>query len=233
MTSEKQVEANRRNATLSTGPTSMGGQGRASQNAAKHGLTAEKIVLKDESAAKFEELRQGFIHELKPEGDIEACLAERIVICEWRLLRVPKYEASMVEEAKRSINAAFLSAASEHPSYVYSGPPKPQKPGDGAAYLELFSYQGSNGSLRSLTRHESSIERSAQRARTQLEELQARRRNNKVPAANARMADQSNAGDTPTPDGRNPNNIITPSVAESTRPAEKNTPSVRHRARPV
>jgi hypothetical protein len=233
MTTEKQIEANRRNATLSTGPASAGGLGRAAKNAVKHGLTAAKIVLKDESAAEFEEFLQDFIHELKPEGNIEACLVERIAFCHWRLRRVPKYEASMIEEAKRSINEEFLSEISSNPLYVSNGPHKPEKPGDGAAYLQLFSYQGCNGSLASLTRHESSTERSAQRARTQLEELRARRRNNEVPAANARVADPLNTADkrSVTKD-QEPNNVVELNSVEKSTPSGAD-PVARHRFRPA
>ena len=44
MTSQKQIEANRRNARKSTGPKSAVGKTRAAHNALKHGLRAEQIV---------------------------------------------------------------------------------------------------------------------------------------------------------------------------------------------
>ena len=45
MTSARQIEANRANALSSTGPKSDPGKQRASQNAIRHGLTAETVIL--------------------------------------------------------------------------------------------------------------------------------------------------------------------------------------------
>jgi hypothetical protein len=44
MTSFKQIEANRRNAGKSTGPTTEAGNQRSRCNAVRHGLTAETVI---------------------------------------------------------------------------------------------------------------------------------------------------------------------------------------------
>ena len=44
MTSFRQVEANRRNALRSTGPTTEDGKRRSRQNAVRHALSAETVV---------------------------------------------------------------------------------------------------------------------------------------------------------------------------------------------
>ena len=57
MTSFRQIEANRRNAQLSTGPVTEEGKKKSRQNAVRHGLTAETVIdaLEDaEDYAAFE-----------------------------------------------------------------------------------------------------------------------------------------------------------------------------------
>src|SRR5215210_265582 len=44
MTSFKQIEANRRNASRSTGPITQEGKLRSRRNAVRHGLTAETVI---------------------------------------------------------------------------------------------------------------------------------------------------------------------------------------------
>lgn len=44
MTSLRQIESNRRNAVKGTGPKTDTGKQRSSQNAIRHGLTAETVI---------------------------------------------------------------------------------------------------------------------------------------------------------------------------------------------
>ena len=58
MTSFKQIEANRRNALKSTGPRSEDGKQRASQNAVRHGLTAETVLEVVEDPEEYKAFEQ-------------------------------------------------------------------------------------------------------------------------------------------------------------------------------
>ena len=95
MTSEKQKEANRKNALKSTGSKTVNGKASSRKNAYKHGLTAEKIITLHEDAADFEALRDRIISELSPGSQIEQELSERIASVLLRLRRVPQIEAGL------------------------------------------------------------------------------------------------------------------------------------------
>jgi hypothetical protein len=53
VTSWRQIEANRRNARLSTGPTTEEGKRKSRRNAVRHGLTAETVIDALEDAADY------------------------------------------------------------------------------------------------------------------------------------------------------------------------------------
>src|SRR5687767_2004550 len=53
---ERKVEANRRNARLSTGPRTPEGKARSSGNARSHGLFSKVAVLPDEDPAEYAKL---------------------------------------------------------------------------------------------------------------------------------------------------------------------------------
>ena len=78
MTSQKQIEANRRNALKSTGPTSPSGRAVVSQNAVTHGLRAQRIVIEGESQQEFNDFRNLLVEQLTPANPLETLLVDRI-----------------------------------------------------------------------------------------------------------------------------------------------------------
>jgi hypothetical protein len=108
MASDRQIEANRRNSQLSTGPRTAEGKASSSRNASRHGLTAQTAFLPGEDEEEFASWRQELIAALDPSGALEFELAERIVSVLWRLRRVPQFEAALLtylEEEARQRNA--------------------------------------------------------------------------------------------------------------------------------
>lgn len=98
-TSDQQIEANRRNAQLSTGPTSPAGKRAVRLNALTHGLLARETVVTAgdhrESELDFETHLAGLHTDLDPQGALEDLLVQQIAVCYWRLRRALR--ADMLE----------------------------------------------------------------------------------------------------------------------------------------
>src|SRR6516165_7534524 len=96
MASRKQIEANRRNAWKSTGPRTAAGRAVSSRNALRHGLTASQIIIPGESTAEFNAFYQERYESLAPVDPVGEGMVERIITCEWRLRRVYRVEAMVM-----------------------------------------------------------------------------------------------------------------------------------------
>src|SRR5215472_14948665 len=70
-TSQKRIEANRRNAQRSTGPRTPEGKNRSRFNGLKHGLTATVTVIPGEDAAVYQERLDAMIESCAPRNQIE------------------------------------------------------------------------------------------------------------------------------------------------------------------
>jgi len=97
MATEAQIAANRDNARKSTGPRTEAGKAKAAQNAVRHGLLAEQVVIKGEDVGEFEFYREQLLEELSPAGVMESVLAERAVGLSWRLRRAERIQAEVLD----------------------------------------------------------------------------------------------------------------------------------------
>ena len=95
MASLKQIEANRRNAQKSTGPTSPEGKQRASRNALRHGLTAETVIMPLEDADDYEAFEESVAASFDPETAVERELILRLASLLWRLRRATSIETGL------------------------------------------------------------------------------------------------------------------------------------------
>src|SRR5215212_8056971 len=95
MTSEKQAQANRRNALKSTGPKTPEGKAAVRLNANKHGLRAQEVLLPGEDPEALKELDENLRAELKPVGEQENLFVDGIVAAHWRLRRLRRVEAGI------------------------------------------------------------------------------------------------------------------------------------------
>ena len=87
MSTQSQIDANRINATKSTGPSSSEGKSASSKNALISGLfTTHDFVLPDE-ASLYKDFFDTMFQELCPAGLLENTLANQIAGAAWRLRR--------------------------------------------------------------------------------------------------------------------------------------------------
>jgi hypothetical protein len=108
MASEAQIEANRRNALLSTGPRTADGKSVSRGNALRHGLAAHQVVAYDERHADFAAFYDDMRAAFAPADAFEEGLVERIAVASWRLRRVWRAEATAInnEAERRAFDAA-------------------------------------------------------------------------------------------------------------------------------
>jgi hypothetical protein len=153
MVSEKQLEANRRNAQKSTGPKTAEGKSNSSRNNLRHGLTGHISLLPTEDR----EAHDAFCHELidgfTPETPMERQLAQSIAEDSWRLNRACAIENNMFalghQQERREVQIALADA-------------------------RTFQTQAASFNLLSL--YEQRINRNLQRNMKLLQELQAGRK---------------------------------------------------------
>jgi hypothetical protein len=99
MATLKQIEANRLNATHSTGPRTEPGREASAQNRLTLGLFTRRDYVKPEERDLYKEFCEGFYSELSPEGHIETSLADEIVACSWRLRRCSEVDGDLADYA--------------------------------------------------------------------------------------------------------------------------------------
>src|SRR5271169_5114917 len=108
MTSIKQIEANRRNAGESTGPTTEEGKKRSRRNAIRHGLTAETVIGALEDAQDYASFEAAIIADYDAQSAVERELVLRLGSLLWRLRRATAIETGLFE-----IQAEHLSQSGQ------------------------------------------------------------------------------------------------------------------------
>jgi hypothetical protein len=99
MSSPKQIEANRRNALKSTGPSTLEGKESSRCNAVRHGLTAETVIAALEDAEDYQAFQAAVTADYDAESAVERELVLRLASVLWRLRRATGIEAALFEKA--------------------------------------------------------------------------------------------------------------------------------------
>jgi hypothetical protein len=107
MATQSQIDANRRNAQKSTGPTTPEGRAAVRHNALKHGLTAEILIPSMEDQPDFDRLCDAFETEYQPVGPTEESLLENLAAAKWRLSRAHRKPAFVKRAIELSMNQEY------------------------------------------------------------------------------------------------------------------------------
>src|ERR1700756_2347001 len=95
MSSFRQIEANRRNARLSTGPVTEQGKNKSRRNAVRHGLTAETVIDALEDAEDYAAFELAVTADYDAQSAVEGELVLRLASLLWRLRRATAIEAGL------------------------------------------------------------------------------------------------------------------------------------------
>ena len=155
MSSLTKSESARINGAKSRGPKTAAGRRRSSQNALKHGLTAQTLVLPTEDPEEFHQLLSSYLDQFQPDGPAESDLVHEMVAAKWRLQRLAIIETQLYIESM------------EHAEENADGPLNPAE-----SLTAAFTWLASSNSFNVLQRVESRLERSYSRALRNLIQLQ-------------------------------------------------------------
>lgn len=175
--SEKQLAANRANALKSTGPTTEEGKNIVRANAYKHGLSAStpsSVLMPGESEAELREFGTRLRESLKPVGDMEELLADRIESCAWRLKRIERVEAGLFAHGFFEKQAQQREQEVESPTRLTDT--LTQQTVTGVEATGFLQDAQTNNAFSKPSRYEAGLERSLYKALEELKKLQLLRR---------------------------------------------------------
>jgi len=159
MPSKRQIEANKKNAQLSTGPRTPEGRAAIRLNGVKHGLTAQTLVLPGESKTEFENLLAALEAEHQPATPTEQILVAQLAMATWRMRRFYNMEAGF-------FSIRLLDTKDRYVNINH------------AECLGVVVDRSDTHTLTNLSRYEARLERSFYRALQELQRLRAQRQAN-------------------------------------------------------
>src|SRR5688572_32553336 len=188
---EAKRNANRRNATKSTGPRTTEGKARSSRNALKHGFCASASSLTPlEDRHAYESYTRSIIDSVHPATAMEEDLAQRIADLSWRLRRIPDAESALLtrdtladlqfkcvrdghgDEPEQDDDEQEPEPQPQDDQEEHADPVLPDSP---ARHLASAMSVPQNPYL-TLQRYESALDRARSRALKELRQLQQDRR---------------------------------------------------------
>jgi hypothetical protein len=161
--SRSRAEQSRINGSKSRGPKTQEGKQRSSQNACKHGLTAQKFVLLESEHGDdgFDRLLQAFIARFEPADEVEYDLVFEAAAARWKLRRAWAIEVSTfehkIEDQRDWVDDKFVECT------------------DQDRLTLAFGWLSSDNVILTLNRYQTRIRREFERALRDLEYLRSGR----------------------------------------------------------
>jgi hypothetical protein len=112
-TSQRRLDANRRNAARSTGPRTERGRRISSRNALKHGMASRQDVVPGEDARELDQRLDSWLATLLPKNPVERRLVEVAVKATWRVDRVMRVQAERAHEQFETAEQRDVEAAAQ------------------------------------------------------------------------------------------------------------------------
>lgn len=157
--SARKIASSRANGAKSRGRASDAGKQVSSLNATTHGLSAQTVVLFNESVDEYESnLRDYLIHfgpQTKPEDD----LVHQLAAAHWRVARYAGVESGLLEQRMNDQAERFVDDLEGQPEHH-------------RVAIAFKSLSESNGSLSLLNRYQSRLQREYHRILKTLVEMQ-------------------------------------------------------------
>jgi hypothetical protein len=180
--SSRKIEANRRNASKSTGPRTQVGKRIVAKNALKHGFFSKCLLISHpngkEDPTEYQDLYAALRAHYQPIDFLEELFVEKIAVWSWRLRRLLRCESGQIARALAEHNHEIkqLSAADSGELEL----PALSSPEIDAITDHLFLPP--KAELDKLLRYEAMINKQLNHAIAELERLQRRRSGESVPA---------------------------------------------------
>lgn len=113
MSTLRQIEANRRNSQLSTGPRTQEGKSVSRFNALKSGINCKAQIIPGEDPADLQAMTDGYHHDCVPTTWMERALVDRLIRADWLLQRLSRLEAEMWIHEMESARSMTFSKLDE------------------------------------------------------------------------------------------------------------------------
>jgi hypothetical protein len=216
MATESQINANRENSKLSTGPKTDEGKAKSSRNNTKFGLFATNNCVQPEEKEDYENFSTALWTTLAPADPVEEVTAAEFIRNAWRLRRCAKAEETLGEIVARFQTSQNKSRNTDHPA------------ADPMIYPTYLPAQTA------IDRARTSAHNGMRRAKADLDKMQAARKAQSQPTAPQvePKSEPVSAPEKPAPTIRTqshpvPQPTAEPSVAEfiDSRPIADNPPS--------